>query len=116
MLLLGRGCGTAGRAVTSDFRDPWFESQHRQSFSKISVRICQLQFRKAENKEKEAGIGQFSLKKLMFLSPSVRTLNNLRLKGSQDFFSAILQLKSEKLRLITVPIAPQAKNLTNFFN
>ena len=23
------GCGTVGRAVASDFRDPWFESQHR---------------------------------------------------------------------------------------
>ena len=23
------GCGTVGRAVASDFRVPWFESQHR---------------------------------------------------------------------------------------
>ena len=26
----GRGCGAVGRAVTSDTRDPWFESRHQQ--------------------------------------------------------------------------------------
>ena len=26
----GRGCGAVGRAVASDTRDPWFESQNRQ--------------------------------------------------------------------------------------
>ena len=51
----GRGCGAVGRAVASDIRDLWFESQHWRSFSKAY--ICQSQFRRDENKEKEAGIG-----------------------------------------------------------
>ena len=34
--MLGSGCGTVGRVVASDTRDPQFESQHRQKF------ICQL--------------------------------------------------------------------------
>ena len=50
------GCGTVGRVVASDTRDPQFESQHRQ-LSISNVHICQLQFRKDENKEREAGIG-----------------------------------------------------------
>ena len=29
-LLQGSGCGSVGRAVTSDTRDPWFESSHWQ--------------------------------------------------------------------------------------
>ena len=40
--------GAVGRAVASDIRDPSFESKHQQSFLKISVCICQLQFRKDE--------------------------------------------------------------------
>ena len=53
MHLLGSGCGTVGRAVASNTRDLWFESQHRQKF------ICHLCHwcRKDKNKEKEAGIG-----------------------------------------------------------
>ena len=42
---LGCGCGTVGRAVASDTRDPWFESQHWQ-LSILNVLNCQLQFRK----------------------------------------------------------------------
>ena len=29
---LGSGSGSVGRVVTYDTRDPWFKSQHRQSF------------------------------------------------------------------------------------
>ena len=47
----GSGCGSVGRAVASDSRDPWFESRHRQNF------IFQLYNRKDENKEKEAENG-----------------------------------------------------------
>ena len=55
----GSACGAVGRVVVSDNRDQWFKSQDRQSFLKISVDICQLQFRIEENKEKEAGIRPF---------------------------------------------------------
>ena len=44
----GRDCGAIGRAVTSDIRDPWFESQHRRSLFYLIVHICQLQFRKTK--------------------------------------------------------------------
>ena len=47
----GGGCGSVGRAVTSDSRGPWFESNHWQ---KIILKIyCQLYW-KDENREKEA--------------------------------------------------------------
>ena len=29
----GSGCGSVGRAVASDTRDPWFEPQHKQNLS-----------------------------------------------------------------------------------
>ena len=46
MLMLGSGCGSVGRAVASDTRDPWFESRHRQNF------IYQSYNRKDEKKAK----------------------------------------------------------------
>ena len=54
----GSGCGSVGREVASDTRDPRFESTHRQIF------IFKLYNRKDKNKEKEkeAGNGP-SLKK-----------------------------------------------------
>ena len=59
----GSGCGSVGRAVAFDTRDPQFESRHRQNF------IYQLYNRKDENKEKEAGNGP-SLKKNISRSSS----------------------------------------------
>ena len=53
----GRGCGAVGRAFASVIRDPGFKSQHRQSVLNLSAHICQLQFRKDENKEKGVGVG-----------------------------------------------------------
>ena len=47
----GSGCGSAGRAVASDTRDPQFEPSHQQNFT------YQLCHGKDENKEKEAGNG-----------------------------------------------------------
>ena len=49
------GCGSVGRAVASDTRDPRFKPRHRKSF--IYQIIYQLYHRKDENKEKEAGNG-----------------------------------------------------------
>ena len=48
----GSGCGSVGRAITSDTRDPRFESRHQQNF--IYQFIYQLYNRKDKNKEKEA--------------------------------------------------------------
>ena len=53
---MGSGCGSVGRAGTSDSTGPRFESYHQQ---KIILNIyCQLYW-KDENKEKEAGNGPF---------------------------------------------------------
>ena len=54
----GSGCGSVGREVASDTRDPRFESRHRQNF------FYQLHNRKDENNEREAMNGP-SLKKLI---------------------------------------------------
>ena len=51
---LGRGCGAVGRAVASVIRDLGYKSQNGKVFLNLSAHICQLQFRKDENKEKEA--------------------------------------------------------------
>ena len=48
----GSGCGSVGRAVASDTRDPQFETRHRQNF------IYQLYNRKEKNK-KEARNGSY---------------------------------------------------------
>ena len=53
---LGRGGGSAGRAVASDSRGPRFESSHSQ---KIILNIYNQLYRKDENKEKEAGSAHF---------------------------------------------------------
>ena len=47
--------------VPTDIRDLLLESQHGQSF--LNAFICQLQYRKDANKEKEAGNGPFFFKK-----------------------------------------------------
>ena len=52
----GSGCGTVGRAVASDTRDPRFESQHRQKF------ICQLHYME-KAKIKQTRPGKAHLKK-----------------------------------------------------
>ena len=58
--ILGSGCGSVGRAVTSDTRGPRFESSHRQKFIYI-LNNCLLStvYWKDENKGKEAGNGPF---------------------------------------------------------
>ena len=50
-IIIGSGCGSVGRAVASDTRDPQYKSRHRQNI------IYQLYNRKDRNKEKEAGNG-----------------------------------------------------------
>ena len=57
----GSGCGSVGRAVASNTREPRFEPHHRQNF--IYQIIYQLYKRKDENNEKKAGNGP-SLKKV----------------------------------------------------
>ena len=56
------------------------------------------------------------LKKVNVSLAECADTEQFKIEGKSGFFSAILQLKSEELRLIPGPIAPQAKNLTNFFN
>ena len=48
----GSGCGSAGRAVTSYNRDPWFQLHHQQNF------IYQLYNRKDKNSKKRPGMAQ----------------------------------------------------------
>ena len=54
---LGSGCGSVGRAVASDTRDPRFEFRHQQNF------ICQLYKSKDKNIKKRPGIAQLNLEK-----------------------------------------------------
>ena len=52
---LGKGCGSVGRAVSSDNRDAWFESSHWQClFTIIFILNC---VEKIKIKKKEAGNG-----------------------------------------------------------
>ena len=55
---MGSGCGSVGRAIASNTRDPRFESCHQQNLSTNCI------IEEEENKEKETGNGPpFSLKK-----------------------------------------------------
>ena len=56
---MGSGCGSVGRAVTSNSRGPRLESRFRQKFIMNILLSTALKRRK---KEKEAGDGPFSLK------------------------------------------------------
>ena len=54
----GSGCGSVGRAVASDTRDPQFESSHWQTFIKnLFIVNCAEKTKKV--KKKEAGNGLF---------------------------------------------------------
>ena len=57
LYFVASGCGSVGRAIASDTRDPQFKSINWLSF------IYQLYIRKEENEEKKARNGP-SLKKL----------------------------------------------------
>ena len=59
--LRGSGCGSVGRAFSSNYGGPWFESSHRQKFT-LNV-YCQL-YGKDENKEIEAEMGPILKKNL----------------------------------------------------
>ena len=48
---MGSGCGSVGRAVASNTKDPQFKSRNQENYT------YQLYYRKDENKEKEAGNG-----------------------------------------------------------
>ena len=59
---LGSSCGSVGRVVATDTRDPWFESSHRKNFLFRTFVYYRLYW-KDKNKEKEAVNGPFFLKK-----------------------------------------------------
>ena len=54
----GSGCGSVGRAVTSNSRGPRFESSHRQKY-KLNI-YCQLYWID-ENKEKRPRLVHFKM-------------------------------------------------------
>ena len=67
--ILGSGCGTVGRAVASDSRDPRFESTHLQFLllSNVGIKTI-LQLRKQRKKRP----GMTHLKKEYIRFPSAR--------------------------------------------
>ena len=56
---VGSGCGTVGRAVASDARDPRFESSHRQ-FNLLPFDCFINCIENMKMKKKEAGNSPFS--------------------------------------------------------
>ena len=59
-------CGSVGRAVASNTRDPRFESSHWQKI--IYIEHLFTVYRKDENKEKEARNGPFFRRKKPYFS------------------------------------------------
>ena len=55
--LRGSGCGSVGRAVASDTRDPRLESRHWQTLIKHLFTVNCVE--KTKTKKKEAGNGPF---------------------------------------------------------
>ena len=92
------GCGSVGRVVASDIRDPWFES--RQPFNKHLFTVQCVE--KAKIKKKEGGKGIFLKKKILIVllrvgaersrwtNPAQRT-DDLRRRAKQGFGSGQLQ-------------------------
>ena len=59
-LITGSGCGSVGRVVASNTRDPRFESSHRQTFIYIEHFVyCQLCIEKTKIKKKRPGMAHF---------------------------------------------------------
>ena len=58
---MGSGCGSVGRAVAFDTRDPRFDSSHQQTFIKHLFNVNCVE--KTKIKKKEAGNGPFFFKK-----------------------------------------------------
>ena len=56
-IFMGSGCGSVGRAVASDTRDPQFESSHRKAFIKHLFTVnCVV---KTKIKKKRPGMAYF---------------------------------------------------------
>ena len=54
---IGSGCGSVGRAVSSDTRGPWFESSHRQKCIYIEhLFTVNCVFEKTKIKKKRPGM------------------------------------------------------------
>ena len=65
------GCGSVGRAVDSDSRGPWFESNYRQNW--YWYIYCEL-YRKDEKSKVEVRYGPFLQKLTLELSTRNTTL------------------------------------------
>ena len=65
----GSGCGSVGKAVTSDVRGPWFKSSHQQTFI-ADIYLFTVNCNEKTKIKKEAGNGPV-LKKNMFYSLAV---------------------------------------------
>ena len=55
--MLGRGCGSVGRAIASNSRGPRFESSHLLDFT-FNI-YCQLSTEKTKIKKKRPGMAHF---------------------------------------------------------
>ena len=75
----GSGCGSVGRAVTSNTRGPRFESSHRQKLIYI-LNYCLLStvYWKTKIKKKEDGNGPFFKKTIDYLQCALFWLLQLR--------------------------------------
>ena len=62
LLQHGQCCGSVGRAVASETRDPRFESRHWQTFIKHSFTVNYVE--KTKKRKEEAGNGPFFKKNL----------------------------------------------------
>ena len=64
-MLLGSGCDSIDRVVTSYTRGPQFESRHQQNFIQNINLPCVNWTEKKKNTEKETGKGPFN--KILFI-------------------------------------------------
>ena len=64
----GSGCGSVGRADTSDTRGLRFESSHRQKIYILNICLLSTVFRKDKKKKKRPGNGPFLKKKSLYLT------------------------------------------------
>ena len=105
--LMGSGCGTDGRVVTSDTKGPLFETSQWQS-----IFICSRMYSNEENDEKEAEIvttflhHSLCISSFLYFSVSMRALLHL-LKGfknsKKNFLLFLQRWKSKSVSSVRKP-------------
>ena len=112
MDVLGSGCGSVGRAVASDTRDPRFESSHRQIYIYI-LNICLLCIEKMKIKKKRPGMAHLKIHSIVGSNPIPIKVETVKLnytsthrhRHCRRVWQKYIYVKQNTNRLFSGPVA-----------